>query len=410
MIFGAVVMALGIVGAVGAVLVWKGLAPAVPFLCIMILVYGWMLLSYIHYRHGRQEEFLHLLITTVESGAPLVPALRAYVDDRPQGAWRELWVSTFLFFLLPGYYWVWHKRHCFDHKVADVADLVEDGVPLAEALRQVPGVASRETVLAARIGQATGNLGLCLRAVGGRQLTTVWLDMVPRFVYPLTILLVLCGITSFWMIYIGPKMQKIFREMKAEIPTATGNVFLAWDLVQRYGLLAALMFPALLLLGICLFLQSPTRWHCPGIARLYRMEVQSRVLRMLAILLGAGKPVPDALGVLANSGYFAWLPRQRLETARGRVADGEPLAESLARGGLLPGTGVPLVQAAERMRNLPWALQELGDTLAGRVKRRLHHLSMVLAPLFLVAIGLLVGVVVIGFFMPIVELLSKHAD
>src|SRR6266852_2729664 len=106
------------------------------------LVYGWMLLAYLRYRQGRQDEVLHVLSTAVESDAPLAPALWAYLDDRPHGWLREFWVATLLFFVVPGYYWIWHRRHSYDQKIASVAHQLEHGVSLPDALKRTPGAAS----------------------------------------------------------------------------------------------------------------------------------------------------------------------------------------------------------------------------------------------------------------------------
>jgi type IV pilus assembly protein PilC len=102
--------------------------------------------------------------------------------------------------------------------------------------------------------------------------------------------------------------------------------------------------------------------------------------------------------------------RRRLLKAGRSVQDGEPLADSLRRSGLLQRSMVPFVEAAERVRNLPWALAELGETLADRTVRVLRRLSQFLAPLLVMAVGLLVGVIVLGMFMPIVDLVSRLAE
>src|SRR5262245_56834678 len=83
----------------------------------LLAAYGWALFCFFHYRQGRQEELLHLLTTAADAGVPLAPALRAYLLDRPQGALREFWVAVALLFLVPGYYWIWHRRHRYDAKV-----------------------------------------------------------------------------------------------------------------------------------------------------------------------------------------------------------------------------------------------------------------------------------------------------
>ena len=133
---------LGVIGTVvgfltlaaGAALVMtqgRAVPLGVPLLLFGTLCYGWMLFAYLHYHQARQEEFLQLLTTAVESEAPLAPALWSYLSDRPHGPVREFWVAVLLFFVIPGYYWVWHRRHSFDHKVARVACLLEDGWPLS---------------------------------------------------------------------------------------------------------------------------------------------------------------------------------------------------------------------------------------------------------------------------------------
>src|SRR5262249_7965048 len=159
---------------------------------------------------GRQDEVQQLLATTLAAQAPLPEALWAYLEDRPHGPLRELWVAFLLFFVLPGYYWIWYRRHSFDRKVALVAEMLEQGASLHHALRSTPGVASRETLLAVAVGQVTGQLAECLRAMSQARLAPLWLELLPRVLYPLLLLCALSGILSFWDVYLFPRMQRIY--------------------------------------------------------------------------------------------------------------------------------------------------------------------------------------------------------
>src|SRR5262245_59536353 len=58
--------------------------------------YAWMLFAFLHYRRCRQEELLQVIATAVAAEAPLVPALAAYLEDRPQGLLHEFWVALLL--------------------------------------------------------------------------------------------------------------------------------------------------------------------------------------------------------------------------------------------------------------------------------------------------------------------------
>jgi type IV pilus assembly protein PilC len=399
-----------LLGFLGFGLITLGMLPGLLVFLVIVLFYGWMLFAYLHYRQGRQEEVLHLLTTAVEAEVPLGPALWAYLEDRPQGVEREAWLAILLFFVFPGYYWIWHRRHSFDTKVAALAHLLELGVPLPQALRAVPGVASREVLLAAAVGQTTGRLALCLRNAARSQLGTLWLQLVARLVYPLLLVGFMLGITGFWMNYIHPRMVRIFAEFGEPLPESTLRLIDAWYLVEDYGWIAGLVFQGLLGLVGLLLLSSTLRWYLPGVARLYRMHVQGRVLRMLALLLEAGKPVPEALGTLADSGYFARVARRKLRGTRRLVEQGESLASSLQRRRLLPAAMVPLVHAAERVRNLPWALTELGENRSSLSRRLLQRLSMGVFPVLVLVVGLMVGFIILGMFTPMIELVSRVGE
>src|SRR5205823_2189402 len=202
-------------------LVLAGWAPGLPLLFLLMLFYGWMLFAYLFYRQGRQDELLHFLGTAAESQAPLAPALWAYLRDRPAGPLREFWVALLLFFVFPGYYWLWHRRHSYDQRVARVAYFLEMGDSLPSALRAARGVATGEMILAAQVGQHTGRLAESLRSSLPKRLLAVWMELLPRIFYPLLLLVFLSGIIGFWFQFILPRLMRIFTEFGQELPDAT---------------------------------------------------------------------------------------------------------------------------------------------------------------------------------------------
>jgi type IV pilus assembly protein PilC len=378
-------------------------------LLVLAAVYGWMLFAYLHYRDCRQEEFLEVLAAAAEAHAPLAPALWAYLRDRPTGGLRQAWVFLLLFFVLPGYYWLWYGGSSFDSKVARVARLLQAGYSLHEALLLTPGVASPETRLAVALGEKTGQLALGLRAFrtpARGQLTTIWLEVVPRLAYPLVLLLAINGILMFWTIYIAPKYKKIFQDFHRSLPPETGRALVLGDLALSFSWVLALAVPALVALVILLLASPRFRWYFPVVGYLYRGHVRSQVLRALAFLLQVGRPAPEALGVLAASEGFVAPARRSVEAVRRGVEQGEPLAESLHRARVLPRAMVPLLGTAERAGNLPWALAELADVLAQRAARRVQRFSLVFFPLPIVGVGAMVGVIVLGLFVPLISLIE----
>jgi type II secretory pathway component PulF len=405
-LFGVYLGSIGLV-VVAVLLFWTLGVLGVPLFLIFLGLYGWMITAYFHYRFGRQDEFLHLLTAAADAEAPLAPALRAYLRDRPHGSEREFFVGLLLFFVVPGYYWFWHRGHSFDRKVARAALALEQGAPLSEALRRAPGIASHETELAALVGGSTGKLAFTLRRAARGRIAHVWLEAMPRLLYPLLLIIFLATVIDFCMVFILPRFQKIFADFHMVLPWSTRQFANVVEFVSEHWWEVALGVQALVFLAVLWYVSATVRWFCPGLGWIYRLSIRSRVLQMLGILLEAGKNVPEALSILISSGYFTGVVRSRLKKARTLVESGEPLADSLRYVGLLPAPMMLLLRAAERARNLPWALAELGEQLAQRTIRLVQRMSLAAAPIAVLCIGILVGCVVVSMFLPMVKLIGE---
>ena len=65
-----------------------------------------------------------------------------------------------------------------------------------------------------------------------------------------------------------------------------------------------------------------------------------------------------------------------------------------------------LLEAAQRLGNLPWALRETADNIRRRRNHRNDVLLELARPVALVCFGLIVGSFALAFFMPLVKLLN----
>src|SRR5262249_25231238 len=116
------------------------------------------------------------------------------------------------------YYWVWQP---FEWKLRKVVRLLSAGQSLHQSLRAAPGVAPREVLLAAAVGESTGRLAPSLRNAPRWRLTPVWLDAMPRFLYPIGVMIALGIILSFLTVFIVPKLERIFADFHVSLPAET---------------------------------------------------------------------------------------------------------------------------------------------------------------------------------------------
>jgi type II secretory pathway component PulF len=369
---------------------------------------GWLFYAYRRYLQGRQEEVFQVIATAIESNMPLARALQAYLLDRPRDG-RALWDAGLLLACPPGFI-VWNLRRTFDDKVALLSTMIDAGAPLPTALRIARGVASREVRVAADVGCNSGRLAACLRRTDQDALAGVWLEILPRMLYPLLLLMFIFGITTYLSIRIVPKFKRIFDDFKEPLPPVTNWLIAAMSGFGDWAWLLVLAAIGAFWAAVWLVFSPSARWHLPLFGRLFRWETQGMVLRMLGALFEVGRPAPEALDLLADAPDLPTVARRRLDQAKCAVERGEPLAESLHAVGLLPSSMAPLVLAAERSHSLPFALSELGRLLAGKAVGMARRASFVIGPLLIVCIGMLVCFIVVGMFMPLIQLLSRLCE
>ena len=233
--------------------------------------------------------------------------------------------------------------------------------------------------------------------------------MIPRFLYPIMLLTFMSGLAAFWAISILPRMERIYADFGQDMPDITLRLAMVQRSAATYLGGVAVLFLVLAAFAAVVLVSSSFRWNFPILGRLYRRHAQSYVLKMLGVLLNAGMTVPKAVHSLVDFGYFPEAVARRLSNLASLVESGQPLAASMRQSGLLQPAMVPLVEAAERVHNLPWALSELGESLSERTVRALNRISEFAAPVLVMAAGLLVCFVVIGMFMPVIDLVTRLA-
>jgi type II secretory pathway component PulF len=375
----------------------------------LFIFWGWQAFAYVQYRSARQEEFLFVLRTAADSQAPIEAVLGAYLKDRPKDELYRFWLIALLTFVMPGYYWI-HRQRSFDFRLRRLAAMLNSGASLGQALRLVPGVASREVALAVTVGQFSGRLPETLHRLPDPRLRFQWLEMLPRFLYPILLLAFMMNILSFVMIFIIPKFEVIFLHFKMKLPYETELLIAVsrWFIKYGFGYLAISSVLGLVVLNLVMF-SSRIRWYFPLVGLLYRGQARGQFLNVLGLMMQTGKPLPEVLGAVLASGLLPTAIANRVQQLSQDLQRGQPLAESLVRNGLATKSMQGLITTAQKANNLPWALEELGDSSSRRSARLSYRIAMVMFPLCILACSLLVGFAAVAMFSPLVYMLDSMA-
>ncbi|MFZ9823731.1 MAG: type II secretion system F family protein [Gemmataceae bacterium] len=410
------------------------------FILLSIAYIAWVIFAMLHYRHIRQEEIHFLLLAITNTGCSLVTGLEAFLAGQTYsflgknrkfinvvlGSCYFFLCASFLFFiasgeanhLLPitgllalivilfhGVSFLVTQKVQFNKRLGKVLEKIKSGETLEISLKANPGVVSPEVLLAISLGEPTGKLGLCLEKTPSWNQDFFWIHTLPRLAYAMAIILFTICISTFQTVFIVPKFQKIFQEFQAKMPEPSEWFFRFSNLLARFWFL---LIPAVLfLIGLILLpiLTPRVRWWFPLVGRIYRVHVQGNFLSMLGISMLTQEVMPWVLGFLKGSSYFPKPAMRQIDDLASRMEKGESFSASMRESGWVPSHMVPLMESAQRVGNLPWALSEAGTQRNRLAFVSSQRLTFTLFPILLLILGLVVGFIAVAMFLPLVELI-----
>ena len=301
----------------------------------------------------------------------------------------------------------------FSKVIANIAGSVEGGETFSDALRTYPRVFPDLYISMIRAGEVSGDLdGVLVRLADYLEQTAELKRRVRgAMMYPMVSLVIIMIIATGLILFVVPQFEKIFNDMGAELPLPTqllieaSNTLRSWKaLVLVAGLVGGIM-------GLRVYNQTPVgrynldsiKLRIPIFGMLLRKVAISRFARTLATLTRSGVAILQALEIAERTAGNEVFSKVIRATADG-VRNGETLADPLARSAEFPPMVTRMIGVGEKTGALEVMLEKIGDFYDAEVKALVDNLTSMIEPILLVLMGVVVGGIIIGLFMPIMSL------
>ncbi len=330
----------------------------------------------------QQDSLLVILAIAAEGNMPLAPTVAAFADQ---------------------------YRSSYRRRIMNLAAELDIGRSVAEALKSVRGVVSRDALLLARVGERTGRLPQALRLAASSRSSQlpIWTAIATRLAYLLAMLLIMLSICGFMLYYIVPKFESIFKDFGVPLPQPTTLLIDGSHFLIKY---AYITWIPLLLLLLLIFLHFSfggwVNYDVPFFDRFLKRRHTALILRALSLTVDAGKPIEVGLITLASHYPTLWV-RRLLIKVDDQVQLGESWISALERQGTIRTSDAQVLLSASEVGNLAWALRELAETAERRLAFRFQAVIQTLFPLVVIGLGLAVMFVAIAFFTPLVVLIGR---
>ncbi len=336
-------------------------------------------------------EFARQLSTLQDAGLPILRSLRILEEQQKAGKFKKI--------------------------IGYVADDIEGGSTLSEAMARFPRCFDRLIVSMVAAGETGGVLDLILARVSDfmEKAQKLKSRVIGAMVYPATVITAAFTILLLLMMFVIPTFTTVLKEMvggELNKVTATVLAISSW-IAYDFGWLILISIP----IGFIFFLKAVKRFRLgrfivdsiklkiPVLGQLNGKISVTRWTRTLGTLIAAGVPILDAINVTRETAGNEVYSRS-LEKVHDSIRQGESFAAPLKQSKTVGLIVSNMVAVGEETGDLDKMLLKVADNYDDEVDTLVSSLMSLLEPLIIIVLGLVVGVIVISVFLPMIQVMQ----
>lgn len=342
-------------------------------------------------RVGRKQltQFTRQLSTLQDAGLPILRSLRILEQQQKPGTLRVA--------------------------IRLVADDVESGATLSEAMAKHPKAFDRLYTNMVAAGEAGGVLEIILQRLADfmERSQALRRKVIGAMIYPAAVITFAILIVIGIMVVVVPKFALIFKDFGTTLPAPTQLLISISDWMAGGGWIWVIATPFIVFFFFKLLKQSQggryfvdnLKLSLPIIGRIVSKTAIARFSRTLGTLISAGVPILEALNITRDTAGNEVYSRA-LARVHDAIREGESFAAPLRQAKVVEPMVVNMIDVGEETGDLDKMLMKVADTYDEEVEALVAGLVSLLEPVMVVVLGVIVGFIVVSLFLPLVKLIN----
>ncbi|MFH0738275.1 MAG: type II secretion system F family protein [Candidatus Omnitrophota bacterium] len=296
--------------------------------------------------------------------------------------------------------------------IRDLMKSMEAGLSFHESLAKHPKYFSDLWINLVETGEASGNLaGVLNRLASYLERDAAFRNkIISSLIYPMILLIAATGALLFLTIKIIPTFADLFKGFNVDLPPLTLILLQVSNFIKAYlllitGLLIAAFFALRAYVktkdGRLLFEQI--KFSIPVFGEFYRALIVERFSSGMSTLIESGVPILYSLEITehsVNNSIMAGI----LHRVKDDVREGKSLSQTLEKSGFFEPMVIQMIAVGEEVGDLPQMFKRINTFYQEYTETFLVRFTAMFEPIMLIFMGLVIGIMVVGMFMPIFQI------
>jgi type IV pilus assembly protein PilC len=336
--------------------------------------------------------FARQMATMIDAGLPLVQSLTILTKQSEHKGMRKI--------------------------LKDIRQNVESGIPFSDAIMKHPKVFDRLFINLVRAGEVSGTLDTVLDRIAVFKEKDLALrgKIKGALTYPTIVLVFALGVTYFLLTTIVPQFAKMIKDVNpnADLPALTRFLDAVSQFLQNQTLLLIVIIGALVF-AYRAYYRTPQgrpvidriKLKAPVFGNLISKASLATFSRTLSLLIKSGVNIIESLDITRGAANNA-IVEEALTNAKNAVQQGEQMSQPLAAAtDVFPPMVTSMVAIGEETGGLDMMLDKIADYYDREVDEAVDQLTAAIEPIMIIFLGVIVGLIVAGMFLPMFALIGE---
>lgn len=298
--------------------------------------------------------------------------------------------------------------------IEDVIAAVEGGKSLSDSFSQHPEVFDKVFLALISAGEASGTLDDALTRVAAQQEkdAATMSKIRGALTYPLIVLVVIFGVMAFMLFTVVPQVEKLYLDLKKELPFLTQVMVSAADFAASFWWLIIIILGV----GAYFFMQylktedgtkfkDGFKLNVPLFGPMFRKLYMARFTRTGQTLLATGVAMLDMLKISAEA-VNNTIVAKSIDRAADKVKGGKALSAALQPEDYILPLVPQMIKIGEQSGQIDTMLGKTAQVYEDELDEEIKTISTAIEPILMVILAVVAGGMVGAILLPIYSLVN----
>lgn len=298
--------------------------------------------------------------------------------------------------------------------IEDIIAAVEGGKALSDSFAKHPEVFDKVFLALVSAGEASGTLDDALVRVAAQQEkdAATMTKIRGALTYPVIVLVVIFGVMAFMLFTVVPQVEKLYLDLKKELPFLTQIMVSVADFVANFWWLLIIIIGA----GTYFFLQylktedgikfkDTFKLNVPLFGNMFRKLYMARFARTGQTLLATGVAMLDMLKISSEAVNNTIISRS-IDRAAEKVKGGKALSTALQPEDYILPLVPQMIKIGEQSGQIDAMMGKTAQVYEDELDEEIKAISTAIEPILMVILAIVAGSMVGAILLPIYSLVN----